>query len=242
LSEARRAVVFVHGAGGGGWEWEAWARVFAAEGWRVHAPDLQPSPRGLAETTLDDYRGQVAGWLARARREADLVAAVGASLGGLLVLLEAASAEARVLVNPMPPVGLPGEPAPAVVPWGQRARLAGTRRAVPEADDAAALFAFRRWRDDSGEVLDAARAGVASPASTAPTLVMASREDADVPFAASAALARTLDAAFLPLDGSHVAPLLGRAAPAIATLATQWLATLVGGNSFPMLSTEKHRE
>lgn len=223
MSEPRRAVVFVHGAGGGGWEWDAWARVFAAGGWRVHAPDLQPSPSGLAETTLADYRGQVAGCLARARREADVVAAVGASLGGLLVLLEAAAADARVLVNPMPPAGLPGEPAPVVVPWGLRASLAGTRRAVPEADDAAALFAFRRWRDESGQVLDAARAGFNVPPSTAPTLVMASREDADVPYEASAALARTLDAAFLPLDGSHVAPLLGRTAPAIATQAEHWL-------------------
>ena len=44
MSEARRAVVLVHGAGGGGWEWDAWARVFAAGDWRVFAPDLQPSP------------------------------------------------------------------------------------------------------------------------------------------------------------------------------------------------------
>ena len=215
----------MHGAGGGGWEWDAWARAFAAEGWRVFAPDLQPAAGGLAATRLADYRGQVAGWLARARGEADTVVAIGASLGGLLVLLEAAAADARVLVNPMPPAGRPAAPSPAVIPWGQRASLAGTRRAIPEADDAAALFAFRRWRDESGAVVDEARAGVAPPASGAPTLVMASRGDADVPFDASAALAASLGAAFLPLPGSHVAPLLGRDAPAAAAQAAAWLAS-----------------
>jgi pimeloyl-ACP methyl ester carboxylesterase len=223
VPESSQAVVFVHGAGGGGWEWAAWARVFRAEGWRVFAPDLQPAPAGLAATRLDDYRVQVAEVLARAHREAERVIAIGASLGGLLVLLEAAQAEARVLVNPMPPGGLPGEPSPAVIPWGQRAALAGTRRAVPEADDGAALFAFRRWRDESGQVMDAARAGVALPASTAPTLVMASRGDTDVPFEASAALAQALGAAFLPLPGSHVAPLLGRDAAGAAAQAAAWL-------------------
>ena len=218
--------MFVHGAGGGGWEWDAWARVLRAAGWRVFAPDLQPAPAGLASTRLSDYREQVAGSLARARHEADRVVAVGASLGGLLVLLEGADADARVLVNPMPPEGLPGAAAPAVVPWGAGASLPGTRRAIPEADDAAALFAFRRWRDESGQVLDAARAGIAAPASAAPTLVMASRDDQDVPFSVSAALATSLGAAFLPLTGSHVAPLLGRGAAGAAAQALAWLDSL----------------
>ena len=34
--------VFVHGAGGGGWEWAIWQRVFAAHGWRSVARDLLP--------------------------------------------------------------------------------------------------------------------------------------------------------------------------------------------------------
>ena len=30
---AIRSAVFVHGAGAGGWEWTAWARVFAVPAW-----------------------------------------------------------------------------------------------------------------------------------------------------------------------------------------------------------------
>ena len=40
-------LVFVHGAGGGGWEWAVWARVFAAAGIAVAAPDLRPAAAGL---------------------------------------------------------------------------------------------------------------------------------------------------------------------------------------------------
>ena len=71
---------------------------------------------------------------------------------------------------------------------------------------------------------------------------MASRDDADVPFQASAALAASLGAGVVPLPGSHVAPLLGRDAPAVATQAAAWLAAAVGGSSVPMRFGERHRD
>ena len=213
--------MFVHGAGGGGWEWAIWARVFAADGWQVLAPDLRPAGGGLAATRLADYAGQVRQWLAPLPRPRVLV---GASLGGLLAAMNAGDADALVLVNPMPPAGLPGAAArPAIVPWGRTASLAGTRRALPGADDAAALYAFRRWRDESGAVLDEAAAGVPVPAPTIPVRVFASEADADVPFESSRALAAAWSANFSPLPGGHVDPLLGRIA---ATTATQSLACL----------------
>jgi alpha-beta hydrolase superfamily lysophospholipase len=226
LPEAPFAAVFVHGAGGGGWEWATWARVFAAHGHPVLAPDLQAGAAGLAATTLDDYAAQVREWIARAR-DTDAgrrVVLVGASLGGLLALMNAAGADALVLVNPMPPAGLPGDaPQADVVPWGRDARLSGTRRAIPDADDAAALHAFRHWRDESGQVLRQARAGVACPPFRAPVLVMASAADTDVPPDASAALATSLGASLLRLPGSHVGPLLGRQAAGAAAQAVEWL-------------------
>ncbi len=225
MSETERAAVFVHGAGGGGWEWGVWARVFAAHGFDVIAPDLVAGPEGLAATTLQDYAGQVETWLAEARRRQPdaFVALVGASLGGLLALMRAEAADALVLVNPMPPDGLPSPPRPAVVPWGRRASLASTRRAMPDADDIAALFAFRRWRDESGRVLDQAAAGVTVGPPRGPVLVLGSDEDEDVPPARSEALARQLGARWLRWPGSHVGPLLGRRAAEAAEQAVEWL-------------------
>lgn len=226
MPEPALTAVFVHGAGGGGWEWAVWARVFAAHGHPVLAPDLRPGPGGLAATSLDDYAAQVGEWVAAARRAAPGrgVALVGASLGGLLALMNRAHADALVLVNPMPPEGLPGAPHEGdVVPWGREASLAGTRRALPDADDLATLHAFRRWRDESGLALRQARAGVRCAAATAPALVMASADDTDVPAANSAALGAALGASLLHLPGSHVGPLLGRQAAAAAAQAVEWL-------------------
>lgn len=221
-----RVAVFVHGAGGGGWEWNVWVRVFAAQGFDVMAPDLVPGPQGLAATTFDDYRRQVAGWLSAARQQhpEGQLCVVGASLGGLLALAQETAADVILLVNPLPPTGLQTtKPVPDIVSWGREASLAGTRRALPDSDDLAALYAFRRWRDESGLALRQARAGVDLPPPVCPVLVMASEGDADVPPETSAGLAARLGAALIRVPGSHVAPLLGRQAPEAASLAVEWL-------------------
>lgn len=220
MAEPLRGAVFVHGAGAGGWEWGTWARVFAAAGVSVAAPDLRAHPGGLAETSLADYAAQVADWLDAVPRPRVLV---GASLGGLLAAINAPGADVLVLVNPMPPAGLPQAPQrPAIVPWGRRASLAGTRRALPDADDAAALFAFRRWRDESGAALNQAQAGVSLQKPGVPVLVIRSRDDEDVPPAASAALARDWNATSWEVCASHAGPLLGRGAARLATRALDW--------------------
>jgi len=217
-------VVCVHGAGGGGWEWAIWARVLAARGWHVVAPDLLPAAEGLAATTLADYRAQVLAWCTRASSPPVVV---GASLGGLLALSVAAQVNARalVLVNPLPPRGSQtDEPTPPIVRWGSARRFASTRRAMPDADDAARLYAFRGWRDESGRVLDEARRGLAVDAPTCPTLVVASDGDSDVPSESSRRLAQELGAHFsLVADASHVGPLLGRSAAGIAESVADWL-------------------
>lgn len=50
------SVLLIHGAGGGGWEWRAWARVLRERGCQVHAPDLAPGPDGLAARMLAQRR------------------------------------------------------------------------------------------------------------------------------------------------------------------------------------------
>jgi pimeloyl-ACP methyl ester carboxylesterase len=234
------AVLFVHGAGGGGWEWNVWARVFAAAGFAVHAPDLQPVAGGLATTRLADYSEQVRTRIERSRRpqrphddaapaRRPPVILIGASLGGLLALMNAELADALVLINPMPPsplnAQLPGRIAyPATVPWRANASLESTRRALPDADEAAQLYAFRNWRDESGAVMNAARAGVVVQKPTCPMMVLASEFDADVPAALSAVLAQSLGADLATLTGaSHVGPLLGKNATCVADRVVAWL-------------------
>ncbi|MGJ4730605.1 alpha/beta fold hydrolase [Luteimonas sp. SDU101] len=225
MGDAIRSVLMVHGGGGGGWEWVVWRRVFEAARLQVHAPDLQPSPRGLAQTGFDDYLAQV-------RAALDALpgprAAIGASLGGLLAAACADAADAVVLVNPLPPAPwhaqLPAREWPDVVPWQRDARLTGTRRALPDADEATALFAFRNWRDESGQAMREAHAGIQLPRPACRVLCIASMVDDDVPPALTAALARDWDASLLRAQAvSHVGPLLGRGAADCATQALHWL-------------------
>lgn len=220
-----RSALLIHGAGGGGWEWNAWRGVLEANGLHVASPDLQPAAGGLCATRLDDYRAQMAAVLAALPRPR---VAIGASLGGLLALQIADDADALVLVNPIPPAPwhaeLPPRSWPARVRWRADARLASTLRSLPDADPATALYAFRRWRDESGRVMDEAHAGVDIVVPAIPVLCIASGEDADVPGALTQALAARLQADLLRLpEASHVGPLLGREATVVATQACAWL-------------------
>lgn len=219
--------LLIHGAGAGGWEWDGWRRVLAAGGVAAIAPDLLPGAGGLAATRLADYRRQVVHAALGLPQPRVLV---GASLGGLLALAAAAEVQpqALVLVNALPPAplhaSLPPREAPGpVVHWGRDATLAGTRRALPDADEATCLHAWRRWRDESGAVLAEALAGVSVATPACPVLVLASRHDDDVPAAVSRQLAEHLQAQFVLVDGSHVGPLLGRAWASSARLVAAWL-------------------
>ena len=221
------SALMIHGAGGGGWEWDVWRRVFAAAGWRVSSPDLMPAAAGLSATALDDYEAQVRAWIDAA--SPDVV--IGASLGGLLAL-RCSSAQRTaplVLVNPMPPAGQAGivplgRRYPDLVPWRHGASLPSTARALPDADATTWQISWRRWRDESGAVMNAASAGVPIERSDARTLIVISERDDDVPPSSSRALADALRADTLDSAGaSHVGPLLGRAAADVAERVLAWL-------------------
>lgn len=234
--QERAPLVCVHGAGAGGWEWAIWARVFAARGHAAIAPDLMPAAAGLAATHFADYRAQVVNWCAGAGAAPILA---GASLGGLLALSAAAEVRpaALVLINPLPPAGVLARPlrraaarhaeherSGAIVPWGRSRSLGGTRRALAGCDDAACLYAFRRWRDESGAVLAEVRGGIPVEPPRCPTLVLSGGRDEEVPPSVGRALATRLGADFASLpDVGHVDPLLGRVAADCAERVAAWL-------------------
>ncbi len=223
---SKASVLFIHGAGGGGWEWNIWTRVFQAHGFYVHAPDCLPSTAGLANTTLQDYQLQMQQHLSAINSPKIIV---GASLGGLLALMNADQVDAMVLINPMPPapfhLQIPTrEKYPDIIPWQSSASLQGTRRALFDCDDMTCLYAFRHWRDESGAVMNAAMAGVTIVQPVCPVLLMASEQDKDVPFSASKTFASNLNASFINLPtSSHVGPLLGRTAMQCALQAVAFL-------------------
>lgn len=220
----------IHGAGAGGWEWNQWRRVISARGLAVSAPDLQAGASGLAQTRFEDYRAQVVEWVQQLTRQGTRVVLTGASLGGLLALSVAAEVDAAavVLVNPMPPAGVVakplGKPHPAILHWGQQRSISSTRRAMLDADDAACLYAFRRWRDESGLALEQARLGIQVKLPHCPVLVMASQDDDDIPVVVSRALAMRCSGDFQLLPGAtHVGPLLGADAASVASHAVDWM-------------------
>lgn len=222
--------LLVHGAGGGAWEWNPWRGVLEAHAIAVHALELQPAATGLAATTLQDYTAQVGDALQALPHPRVLV---GASLGGLLAAMSAArwvnQVDALVLVNPLPPAPwhrqLPRrDRGGAVVPWQRNARLASTRDALCDADDAAAMFAFRHWRDESGAVLREAHAGIEVEKPACPVLLIVSARDEEVSPEIILAMAGQWQADRLEtLASSHVGPLLGREASNIARQAVAWL-------------------
>jgi pimeloyl-ACP methyl ester carboxylesterase len=220
-----RHALLLHGAGGGGWEWNLWRDVLAASRIEAVTPDLQPAAGGLEITTLDDYLAQARAALRALPRPRALI---GASLGGLLAMACADEADALVLVNPLLPrpwsASMPSKEWHDVVRWRSDARLASTRRALPDADDATALFAFRHWRDEAGSVLRAAQSGIDVAKPQCPVLCIASARDDDVPPALTRTLAREWDAELLQATSpSHAGPLLGHGAPALAAQVAGWL-------------------
>ena len=212
---SKPTVLFLHGAGGGAWEWNIWIRVFRTHGFHCHAPDLLPSTSGLENTSLEEYSHQVRQHVLEMDSPKVIV---GASLGGLLALMQSEAADAVVLINPMPPAPwhtqMPAhENYPPIIPWQTNASLAGTRRALFDGDEITCLYAFRHWRNESGAVMNEAMQGVEVVRPECPLLVMASEQDTDVPFTVSRDFAENMNATFIQLpDTSHVGPLLGKTA------------------------------
>ena len=223
-------MVCVHGAGGGGWEYDLWKPMAKSEGIAaLVAPDLEPAPGGLAETTFDDYAKQVRVWAAGVSGGARPIL-VGASMGGVLTLhaAQAVRPAAIILINSVPPQGVQTKPRPpagypAVVKWanGPYQETAG---AMPDSDEKTRRWAWKKWRDESGAVMNALSRGVSVPKPACPVLCILGTGDTDVSHETGLALAKWASAdVHLYRDMSHVGPLMSRRASSVCRAACGWL-------------------
>lgn len=218
--------IMVHGAGGGGWEYEYWAKEFRAKGWKVVARDLVPSAKGLGKTTFEDYLGQIEAWGKNAKRPLVLV---GASMGGALALKASKKLkpDSLILINSVLPKGITKpeqtKPYPPIIKWAN-GPLKDTEDAMPDSDRKTILWAWKKWRDESGGVLNELKKGILTVKPRCPILVMISEKDTDIPPAGSEKLAEYLKADKIRLPNtSHVGPLMGKRAKETANLALDWI-------------------
>jgi pimeloyl-ACP methyl ester carboxylesterase len=226
-------VVMIHGAGGGGWEYDKWKPTFQRAGWVVIAKDLLPTKGKYEQTQFQDYVNQV---VASAPKTGKLIY-IGASMGGILALKanEKRPADAVILINSVAPKGVAsmkiGEPLPSVVRWAN-GPLKDTEDSMPDSDRKTILWAWKLWRNESGAVMNAIRAGIEARKPKCPTLVMIGENDTDVSPEKSRLLAKWAGADVETYRGmSHVGPLLSTAAEHVANDALVWLANRLRNKS-----------
>ena len=225
LLAPKATVVMIHGAGGGGWEYDLWKPVFEKAGYRVVARDLLPAVGGLTATRFEDYLRQVQMW----RPVSGKVILVGASMGGLLAMksAELESPIAMVLVNSTTPAGVgplrKGALAPPVIRWAN-GPLRDTEISMPDSDRKTILWAWKKWRDESGAVLNEIRKGIPVRKPSCRTLVVIGEKDTDILPSTSRRLAKWAGAEVLTYPGmSHVGPLMGTRARKVAGDTVAWL-------------------
>ncbi len=222
-------VLMIHGAGGGGWEFDFWKPVWQEDGWCVEARDLMPAPGGLAATTLADYRRQIEAW-GQGLTPGEPLVIVGASMGGPLALQAAKTlrADAVILVNPATPRPEQAQGIPDIIRWAG-GPVEETIAAMPDSEAWVHEWAAARWRDESGAVLRELYLGPEVPRPEGALLTIIGAEDKDIPPVEMERLSLKLGGEHRTWPGvSHVGPLLGRRAGEIARFARDWTARRLG--------------
>lgn len=242
----KQHVLMIHGAGGGAWEWNIWQRILIANNWQAHTLELNPKEDNIAETVFRDYLQQVilaaekinTSVTNRVDENSPELILIGASLGGLLAMLavQHVRPSALILLNPILPAPwhkrLPQRVYPSLIPWKQKSSLYNTQQALFDVDAATCELIWRRWRDESGKVMNEAWSGIAVEKPSCPILIMGSEHDQDIPPAELASLACAWNTGYIGVPGaSHVGPLLGKSAVPSAILAHRWLSLVLAKSS-----------
>ncbi|MEO7199195.1 MAG: alpha/beta hydrolase [Dokdonella sp.] len=218
------SVICLHDAAGGGWQFAVWQRVLAAHGVSSRVLELRAATTAGEDGGLAAYRQQISDHCALNPQPV----LIGIGMGGLLALMVAAdcAVAALVLINPWQPGGF--EPSTAVpsLDSARRRSLRDISRALPDADHATRLIAFRQQRCEPAWLLPQLQQAVTLEKPACPLLLLASGGGRDVPSELSRGLASRLRADFelLP-DCSHLGPLLGVRAASVAERVAAWLAS-----------------
>jgi pimeloyl-ACP methyl ester carboxylesterase len=218
--------LFVHGAGGGGWEYKIWKTEFEKAGYKVVAPDLEPTGGKYENTTFDDYISQI---VSAAHGQTPTVLA-GASMGGVLVIKAAEQLHPKTLIlacatqpKGIVPPKADLKPNPPLIQWAN-GPYKDTVDSMPDSDEATRKFAWPRWRNESGQVLNAVQSGVECQAPTCPVLSIIPEADDTIPPADQQALAAAYHADTHRYAGmSHVGTLLSTRAQEVAKDAIAWI-------------------
>lgn len=226
-------LIFIHGAGGGSWEWDYWKNYFQSYGYDCIAPSLTGQKKQLAQVHFQDYVQELITQLDAMEQKPFIL---GASMGGLLAqkIAETMNLAGLILINSVAPKhiadmhgGKYNTPERRdIIPWRTQSSLQDTARCMPEADKKTILWAHTQWRDESGSVIRDIRNGVCvkRPKKPTPTLVIAGNKDTEIHPLLSHHIATYYRADHFVFDGvSHVGALLGKHWEKIATITRSWI-------------------
>ncbi len=227
-------IVFIHGAGGGGWEWEYWKRYFESHNYPCYAPTLiGDKKKKLKDITISDYLKQLQNLVDILQQKPYVI---GASMGGFLAqkLAETRYVAGAVLVNSAPPQGVAKGLWPTkkytnvedIIKWSTESTLQDTIDCMPEADKKTFHWAHKKWRDESGKIIKELRSGlpIDKKKVQAKVLVVAGENDVDITPIVSFEIAKYYNADYFQFAGvSHVGALLGRRWQDIAAVVKVWI-------------------
>ena len=231
----KKIIVFIHGAGGGRWEWEYWRNYFRNQGFDCYCPTLTGDKDAIEEVTFDDYLLQIKKLIKQIGAKPIII---GASMGGIIAqkLAESKLAKAIVLINSVPPKGVTKKNKrkikkyPPIIKWSTQSKLQDTINSMPEASRKTILWAHKRWRDESGKVLNEILKGIDinKKQITCPILVMAGKNDEDITPEESLEIAHYYNADYFAFeDVSHVGALLGKHFKKIAAVTGEWIESVL---------------
>jgi len=233
-------VFFIHGAGGGSWEWKIWNDVYHLKfqngNFNFKFIDLVADARGLQFTSFHDYVEQALNAIGCCKE----FLLVGASMGGLLALKLCEILQSRVKALILVCTALPKFDSNDkstntimkelksfdIIPWSS-GPLSDTIKSLPDSCNEMHNFAHSKWKDESGLVVHEIKSGISisfNSLPSCPKLMIIPEDDDTISADSQQLLAKQLSADSFRYNGmSHVGPLLSIRAVEVASDALHWL-------------------